>query len=59
MVAADTYLLLQLVHSLGDVLMGALLILLGHGVSQVLLQLLIQLFRHTDVDSLTARFIAT
>lgn len=44
-----TYLLLQFVYSPGDLFMTVLLILLGHGLLQVLLQLLIQLFRQTDL----------
>lgn len=48
---AGTYLLLQLVHSPGDVFIGLLLIFLDHGLLQVLLQLLVQLFRHTHTDT--------
>lgn len=56
---ADTYFLLQLIHSPGDVFLCLLLIFLDHGLLQVLLQLLVQLFTHTKTYVLTAHYIET
>lgn len=50
---SGTNLLLQLVYSPGDLLVATLLVLLGHGLRQVLLQLLVQLFTHTHTHTST------
>lgn len=43
---SNTHLLLQLVHSLGDLFVAFLCILGGHGLLQALLELLVQLLKH-------------
>lgn len=48
-ILTDAYLLLQLVHSPGDVFIVVLFILLDHRLPQVLLQLLVQLFTQRNM----------
>lgn len=47
---SNTHLLLQLVHSLGDLLLAFLCILGGHRLLQALLQLLVQLLKHRQLQ---------